>query len=98
MCVCVFIIYFGALKDYQNYMLKIITFRVSRKRREMSFGRARLCVCVSVCLFVRGRMPTLLHEPGCNLGEWQGMPPSCALLGEFAIGARLRCSGNITRT
>jgi len=29
------------------------------------------CVCVwSVCLPVRGRMPTLLHGPGCNLGEW----------------------------
>ena len=27
-------------------------------------------VCVSVCLFVRGRMPTVLHGPGCNLGEW----------------------------
>ena len=27
-------------------------------------------VCVSVCLYVRGRMSTLLHGPGCNLGEW----------------------------
>jgi len=23
-----------------------------------------------VCLSVRSRMPTLLHGPGCNLGEW----------------------------
>jgi len=30
----------------------------------------RVCVCVSVCLSVRGRMPTLLHGPGCNLAEW----------------------------
>jgi len=32
----------------------------------------RVCVsvCVCVCLSVRGRMPTLLHGPGCNLGEW----------------------------
>jgi len=45
----------------------------------------RVCVCVSV----RGRMPTLLHGPGCNLGEWYGMPPTCALLGGFAIGARV---------
>jgi len=29
-----------------------------------------LCVCVSVCLSVRGRTPTLLHGPGCNLGAW----------------------------
>jgi len=46
-------------------------------------------VCVSVCVSVRGRMPTLLHGPGCNLGEWQEMPPSSALLGGFAIGARV---------
>jgi len=50
----------------------VITFRVSRRRREMYCGHARLCVCLSVCVFVsvRGRMPTLLHGPGCNLGEW----------------------------
>jgi len=46
-------------------------------------------LCVPVCLSVRGRVPTLLHGPGCNLGEWKGMPPSCALLGRFAIGARV---------
>jgi len=34
-------------------------------------------------------MPTLLHGPGCNVGDWYGMPPSCALLGGFAIGARV---------
>jgi len=27
-----------------------------------------------VSVSVRGRMPTLLHGPGCNLGEWSGMP------------------------
>ena len=46
-------------------------------------------VRLSVCLSVRGRMPTLLHVPGYNLAEWQGMPPSCALLGGFAIRARV---------
>ena len=48
--------------------LTVVTFRVSRRPREMYCGHARLCV--SVCLCVRGRMPTLLHGPGCNLGEW----------------------------
>ena len=43
-----------------------ITFRVSHRQREMYCGHARL----SVCLSVRGCMPTLLHGPGCNLGEW----------------------------
>ena len=47
---------------------KIITFCVSRRRRKMCCGHARLCL--SVCLSVRSRMPTLLHGPGCNLGEW----------------------------
>ena len=36
--------------------------------REWYCGHTRLCVYV--CLSVRGRMPTLLHGPGCNLGEW----------------------------
>ena len=47
-----------------------IIFRVSRRRREMYSGHACLSVCLSVCVSVRGRMPTLLHGPGCNLGEW----------------------------
>jgi len=53
-------------------------------------------VCVSVCLPVRCRTPTLLYGPGCNLGAWQKLPPSCALLGWFAIGTRvgLLCQHN----
>jgi len=30
----------------------------------------RTSVCLSVCVSVRRRMPTLLHGPGCNLVEW----------------------------
>jgi len=52
--------------DLQCTQCRVITFRVSRRPREMYCGHARLCVCVSVL----GRMPTLLHRPGCNLGEW----------------------------
>jgi len=29
-----------------------------------------MAVCMSVCVSVHCRMPTLLHGPGCNLGEW----------------------------
>jgi len=65
---------------------EIITFRVSRRRREMYCGHAR---SLYVCLSLRGHMRTLLHGPRCNLGEWYGMTPSCALLGGFAIGARV---------
>ena len=46
--------------------LCIFTFCVSRRQRKMYCGHARLCVCLSV----RGRTPTLLHGPGCNLGAW----------------------------
>ena len=43
------------------------------------------CIVVTrICVSVRGRMPTL-----CNLGVWSGMPSSCAVLGGFAIGARV---------
>ena len=48
-----------------------------------------LCVCLSV----PRRIPTLLHGPGCNLGEMvargQEVLSSCARLGGFAIGARV---------
>jgi len=40
------------------------TFRLSRRRREMYSGDARLRVCLSV----PRRIPTLLHGPGCNFG------------------------------
>jgi len=46
-------------------------------------------VCLSVCMSVRGRTPTLLHGPGCNLGVWYRLPTSCALLGGSAIGAQV---------
>jgi len=53
--------------DIMSYHL-FVTFCVSRIRRETYISHARLCV--SMCLSVRGRMPTLLHGPGYNLEEW----------------------------
>jgi len=62
--------------------LMIITFHVSRRRRES--GRAHLClsVCLSVCLSAAA-----CTDPGVTWGNGRGAP-SCALLGGFAIGAR----------
>jgi len=54
-------------------------------------------VCVSVCVSVRARMPTLLHGLGCNLGD-------CPLVVHYWADLQsvhgLRCYGNImwTRT
>jgi len=45
---------------------ELVTFCVSHRLRKMYCGHARLYVCLSV----RGRTPTLLHGPGCNLGAW----------------------------
>ena len=44
--------------------LCLVPFRVSRSRREMYIGHAR------VCLSLPRHMPTLLYGPECNLGEW----------------------------
>ena len=64
-------------RNVSEYMLVLalclVTFRLSRRRRKcivVTRARARARVCVCVCLSVRGRMPTILHRPGCNLGEW----------------------------
>ena len=61
-------------RDQATQIGRVITFCVSRRRRKMYSGHARLCVCLSVCVFVclsvRGRTPTLLHGPGCNLEAW----------------------------
>jgi len=49
----------------------VTTFCVRHSRGEMYIGHMRLCLsCVSVCLSLICRIPTLLHEPRCNLGEW----------------------------
>ena len=77
-------VYCGQTVAHLSCCWALVTFRVSRRRCEMYIGHARLCVCLSV----PRRKSTLLHGHGCNLGEWYGAP-SCALLGWFAIGARV---------
>jgi len=73
---------------------------VSRTRREMYCGHARLCVslcvcvCLSVCLSVRGRMPTLLHGPGRNMGNGRGCPLVVAYWPDLQSVHGLRCYGN----
>ena len=73
------------------------TFRMRRSRGETYIGRGLLCVCVSVCLSLAA-FSYCCTDPAVS---W-GMHGSCALLGEFSIGAlvsllRVRCglSSNI---
>jgi len=72
-----------------KYRNTLITFCMSRRPREMYCGHPRLCVCVYVCVSVRGRMPTLLHGPGCNLGEWKGIPLVVHYWADWCTGARV---------
>ena len=59
-----------------------ITFYVSRRPRKMYCGHARLCVCLSAAV-----CPHCCTDPDVTWGSGRGCPPSCALLGGFAIGA-----------
>jgi len=56
---------------FSSVCVRCLSFDVSRRRREMYIDHERMCVCVclSVCLPVPRRIPTL-HGPGCKLGEW----------------------------
>ena len=67
---------------------------MSRRRRRMYCGHARLCVCLSV----RGRTPTLLHGPGCNFWHGRGCPLVVHYWADLQSGHGLHCYGNITRT
>jgi len=53
----------------------VVTFRVSRGRRETYTGHARLCVCLSAVA-----CPHYCTDPDVTWGM-VGVPPSCALLG-----------------
>jgi len=58
----------------QNIVFNYRTFRMSRRRCEMYCGHMRLCVC---------------PRPHAYTIAWTRMTPSCALLGGFAVGARV---------
>ena len=53
-------------RSLKRHVCAFITFRVSRSRGEMYSGHDRQCVCL---FSLARRIPTLLHGPGCNLGN-----------------------------
>jgi len=67
------------------FMLLLITFRVSSRRREMYIGHASLCVRLCVCLSVPRRMLRYCTDLHVTLGNGRCAP----LLDGFAIGARV---------
>jgi len=73
-----------------------ITFRVSRRRREMYIGHARLCVFL--CVSVPRCIPTLLHGPECNSGEWQRCPLVVHCWADLQSVHGFRCYDSIART
>jgi len=50
---------------------------------------------VSACLSVRRRIATLLHGPGCNLGQWHGCPLVVHYLADLQSVHRFSCYDNI---
>jgi len=52
-----------------------------------------VCVCLSVCLFLAA-CPHYCTDPGITWGI-VGVPPSCVLLGGFAIGAHDNIAPNV---
>jgi len=75
----------------------IVTFRVSRRRREMHCGHPRLCVCLSVCLSAAA----CLHyctDPDVTWRSDRGCLLVLRYCANLQSGHGLRCHGNITRT
>jgi len=69
----------------------LITFRVSRRPREMYIAHERLCVCLCVCLYAAA-FPHYCTDPDVTWGMVE-VPPSCALWGICN-----RCTGFVVIT
>ena len=70
----------------------VVTFRVSRRPREMHCGNARLCVCLSVCLSAAAR-PHYCTDPDVTWGNGRGCPQLCTI-GRICN----RCTGCVAMT
>jgi len=88
---------YNPLSVSYSFIHPFITFCVSRRRRKMYCGHARLCVCVCACLSAAVR-PHYCMDPHVTL--WHGR--GCLLVVHYWVdlqsGHGLRCYGNITRT
>jgi len=72
----------------------MITFRASRRRREMYCGHARLCVCVSVCVSAAAWL-RYCTDPDVTWGSGVGCPLVVHYWADLQSVHGLRCHGNI---
>ena len=80
--------------------LCLITFCMSRRRRKMYCGHARLYVCVSVCPCVclsAAVRPHYCTDPDVTWGRGRGCPLVVHCWADLQSVHGLRCYGNITR-
>ena len=77
---------------------RLVTFCVSRGRRKMYCGhaRARLCVCLSVCLSAAA-CPYYCTDPDVTWGRGRGCPIVVHYWADLQSVHGLCCYGNITR-
>ena len=78
-------------------LVEVITFRVSRRRREMYCGYARLCVCLSVCVSAAA-CPQYCMDPDVTWRSGRGCPLVVHYWADLQSMHGLRCYGNIRQT
>ena len=87
----------GNFKIFLKKKLTVITFCVSRRRRKMYCGHARLsacvCVCLSVCLSAAVR-PHYCTDPDVTWRRGRGCPLVVHYWADLQSGHGLRCYGN----
>jgi len=79
------------------HISSIITFRMSRRRREMYRGHARLCLSVCLCLSADA-CPHHCTDPDVTWESGRECPLVVHYWADLQSVHGLRCYGNITRT
>ena len=76
----------------------LVTFRVSRRPREMYCGHARLCVCLAVCLSLclsAAACPHYCTDPDVTWGSGRGCPLVVHYWADLQSVHGMRCYGNV---
>jgi len=75
-------------------IMTLITFRVSRRPREMYCGHARLCLCLCVCLSAAA-CPHYCTDPDVTWESGRGCPLVVHYWAELQSVRGMRCYGNV---